>query len=131
MDSIIPADIRQFVLDRIDSIGELEALLLLRNSPDTWWEDAAVAQRLYLGTEQGRSILAKMETAELLISQGEVPNRRWRYRPQSGDLREMVDRLAYYYTKHLVPVSNLVHEKSKIRIQEFSRAFDLPETPDR
>lgn len=131
MDSIIPADIRQFVLDRIDSIGELEALLLLRNSPDTWWEDAAVAQRLYLGTEQGRSILAKMETAELLISQGEVPNRRWRYRPQSGDLREMIDRLAYYYTKHLVPMSNLVHEKSKIRIQEFSRAFDLPETPDR
>lgn len=131
MDSIIPADIRQFVLDRIDSIGELEALLLLRNSPDTWWEDAAVAQRLYLGTEQGRSILAKLEIAELLISQGEVPNRRWRYRPQSGDLREMVDRLAYYYTKHLVPVSNLVHEKSKIRIQEFSRAFDLPETPDR
>jgi hypothetical protein len=131
MDSIIPADIRQFVLDRIDSIGELEALLLLRNSPDTWWEDAAVAQRLYLGTEQGRSILAKLETAELLISQGEGPSRRWRYRPQSGDLREMVDRLAYYYTKHLVPVSNLVHEKSKIRIQEFSRAFELPETPDR
>lgn len=130
MDSIIPADIRQFVLDRIDSIGELEALLLLRNSPDTWWEDAAVAQRLYLGTEQGRSILAKLETAELLISQGEAPSR-WRYRPQSGDLREMVDRLAYYYTKHLVPVSNLVHEKSKIRIQEFSRAFELPETPDR
>lgn len=130
MDSIIPADIRQFVLDRIDSIGELEALLLLRNSPDTWWEDAAVAQRLYLGTEQGRSILAKLETAELLISQGEAPSR-WRYRPQSGDLREMVDRLAYYYTKHLVPMSNLVHEKSKIRIQEFSRAFELPETPDR
>lgn len=131
MDSIIPADIRQFVLDRIDSIGELEALLLLRNSPDTFWEDAAVAQRLYLGTEQGRSILTRLETAELLISQDEGPHRRWRYRPKSGDLREMVDRLSYYYTKHLVPMSNLVHEKVKIRIQEFSRAFELPETPDR
>ena len=131
MDSIIPADIRQFVLVRIDSIGVLEALLLLRDSPDTFWEDAAVAQRLYLGTEQGRSILSRLEAAELLISQGEGTNRHWRYRPKSGDLREMVDRLAYYYTKHLVPISNLVHEKSKIRIQEFSRAFELPETPDR
>jgi len=130
MHSIIPSDIRRFILDRIDSIGELEALLLLRNSPDTWWEDSAVAQRLYLGTEQGRSILARLETAELLISQEETATRRWRYRPQSGDLREMVDRLAYYYTKHLVPVSNLVHDKSKIRIQEFSRAFELPETED-
>lgn len=130
MNSIIPPDIRRFILDRIDSIAELEALLLLRNSPDTWWEDTAAAQRLYLGTEQGRAVLVKLEAAELLISRDEGPNRRWRYRPQSGDLREMVDRLAYYYTKHLVPVSNLVHEKSKSRLQEFSRAFDLPETRD-
>ncbi|HMU54116.1 MAG TPA: hypothetical protein PKA61_03885 [Nitrospira sp.] len=130
MNSIIPPDIRRFILDRIDSIAELEALLLLRNSPDTWWEDTAAAQRLYLGTEQGRAVLVKLEAAELLISRDEGPNRRWRYRPQSGDLREMVDRLAYYYTKHLVPVSNLVHEKSKNRLQEFSRAFDLPETKD-
>lgn len=130
MDSIIPPEIRTFILDHIDSIAELEALLLLRNTPDTWWEDAAVAQRLYLGVEQGRPVLARLESAKLLISQDQPPGRRWRYRPQSGDLREMVDRLAYYYTKHLVPVSNLVHTKSKSRLQEFSRAFDLPETPD-
>jgi len=130
MDSIIPPDIRRFVLDRIDSIAELEALLLLRNSPDTWWEDAAAAQRLYLGAEQGRAVLIRLEAAELLISQDDAPGRRWRYRPQSGDLREMVDRLAYYYTKHLVPVSNLVHDKSKSRIKEFSRAFEFPETQD-
>jgi len=130
MDSIIPPEIRQFILDHIDSIAELEALLLLRNTPDTWWEDAAVAQRLYLGVEQGRPVLARLEAAELLISQDGAPGRRWRYRPQSGDLREMVDRLAYYYTKHLVPVSNLVHAKSKSRLQEFSRAFDLLEKQD-
>jgi len=130
MDSIIPSDIRRFVLDRIDSIAELEALLLLRNSPDTWWEDSAVAQRLYLEVEQGREVLVRLEAAELLISQDGPPYGGWRYRPRSGDLREMVDRLAYYYTKHLVPVSNLVHDKSKSRIKEFSRAFDLPETQD-
>jgi hypothetical protein len=126
MDSVIPPDVKQFILDRIDSIAQLEALLLLRSTPDTWWDDASLAQRLYVDTEGGQPILNSLTTAGLLLAQETENGQRWRYRPQSGDLREMVDRLAYYYSKHLVPVSNLVHAKPKSRIQEFARAFDLP-----
>jgi hypothetical protein len=104
----------------------LEALLLLRDSPDTWWDGAAVAQRLYVTSECCQPVLGGLETAGLLLAQQTERGHQWRYRPQTGDLREMVDRLAYYYSKHLVPVSNLVHAKPKNSIQEFSRAFDLP-----
>lgn len=33
-DKFIPDDVEQFLLDRIDSVEELEALLLLRNDPE-------------------------------------------------------------------------------------------------
>jgi hypothetical protein len=53
----------------------------------------------------------------------EQPKQVYRYRPDTGDLREMVDRLAYYYSKHLVPVSNLVHAKVQMRMEQFAEAF--------
>ena len=126
MEQIIPSDIQQFILDRIDSIAQLEALLLLRESPDTWWDEDRIAERLYITVESCRPVTAGLHAAGLFLREETEKGPRYRYRPQTGDLREMVDRLAYYYSKHLVPVSNLVHSKPRSRIQEFSRAFKLP-----
>jgi hypothetical protein len=125
MEQIIPSDIQQFIQDRIDSIAQMEALLLLRESPDTWWEEARIAERLYIPVKDCRQITTGLHGAGLFIREDTEKVERYRYRPANGDMREMVDRLAYYYTQHLVPISNLVHAKSRSRIQEFSRAFKL------
>jgi hypothetical protein len=122
---IIPADVQQFILDRIDSIGQLEALLLLRESPDTWWEEARIAERLYISVEDCRPITTGLHSAGLFLSEQTEKGYRYRYCPEPGGLREMVDRLAYYYSKHLVPISGLIHAKPRSRIQEFSRAFNM------
>jgi hypothetical protein len=45
--------------------------------------------------------------------------------PASGELRELMDRLVYYYGKHLVVISNLIHSKPRTRLHEFSEAFSL------
>lgn len=123
----IPSDVKQFILDHIDSIAQLEALLLLRGSPDTWWDPETAAERLYITVESCLPVLEGLTTAGLLLRNEREDDKEkgYRYRPDTGDLREMVDRLAYYYEKHLVPVSNLVHSKPKTRIQEFSQAFKL------
>jgi hypothetical protein len=124
MEQIIPSDILQFIQDRIDSIAQMEALLLLRESPDTWWDEARIAERLYIPVKDCRPVTTGLHRAGLFMRE-DTKKGRYRYRPADGDLREMVDRLAYYYAKHLVPISNLVHAKSRSRIQEFSRAFKL------
>jgi hypothetical protein len=125
VEPIIPRDVGQFILNHIDSIAQLEAVLLLRQSPDTWWECKQVAERLYIPEKNCAPILAELCGQGLLICINEKTKPVYRYRPDSGDLREMVDRLAYYYSKHLVPVSNLVHAKARTRIEGFARAFDL------
>ena len=125
MEQIIPPDIQQFIHDRIDSIAQMEALLLLRGSPDTWWDVATIAERLYIPVENCRPVASGLHSAGLFVKEETDKVERYRYRPANGELREMVDRLAYYYAQHLVPISNLVHAKSRSRIQEFSRAFKL------
>jgi hypothetical protein len=125
VEEVIPSDIRQFILNQIDSIAQLEALLLLRGSPDTWWEAARIAERLYIHVKDCGPVTTRLHSAGLFIREETEKGERFRYRPETGDLREMVDRLAYYYSNHLVPISNLVHSKPRSRIQEFSRAFDL------
>jgi hypothetical protein len=100
----------------------MEALLLLRENPQQRWELAAVAQRLYIDDEQAGKVLARLREQELLVAD---PSRSFAYRYQPGSvvLSQMVDRVAEIYSKHLVPVTNLIHSKPKSRVQEFADAF--------
>ncbi|HEY7183024.1 MAG TPA: leucine zipper domain-containing protein [Blastocatellia bacterium] len=120
----IPNDVRRFVLESIDSIAQLEALLLLRRSPNEEWTARKVAERLYISEQETTSLLARLRAEGLLAFSNDKPPL-CRYRPDSDDLALIVDRLAETYSKHLVPVTNLVHSKPRVRVREFADAFNL------
>jgi len=123
-DKIIPEDIEQFIVEKIDSVAEMEALLLLRSKPEASWSIASLAKRLYIAEEQTAIVLDHLCREGLLtISSNEQPS--YRYQPMSLELQNSVDRVAEMYTKHLVPVSNLIHSKPRARVQEFADAFRL------
>jgi len=120
--TLIPEDVAQFIIEKIDSVAQMEALLLLRDNAERQWNAADVAKRLYIDDEQAAEILARLEEKQLLASeQGE--RLFYRYQPGSAVLRQMIDRVAEIYSKHLVPVTNLIHSKPKSRVQEFADAF--------
>jgi hypothetical protein len=121
---VIPEDVRRFLLRRIDSIAHLEALLLLRDNADTEWSVAGVAARLYLEPEEVVSLLSRLCDDGLAVStEGTDPQ--YRYRPSSAEFSAIVDRVAQEYAKHLVPITKLIHEKPRLRVQEFADAFKL------
>ena len=47
----------------------------------------------------------------------------YRYQPVSAELDQIMGRVAEFYAKHLVPITNLIHSKPKPRVQEFAEAF--------
>jgi hypothetical protein len=55
----------------------------------------------------------------------------YRYQPDSPKLAEMVDRLAEFYSKYLVPVTNLIHSKPQTKVQQFAAAFKLRKRQDK
>jgi len=119
---LIPDDIAQFILKKIDSVAQMEALLLLRANSDQEWDAAAVAKRLYIEEPQASMTLARLLEGKLLIASADEP-RRYRYQPSAPELRPLVDRVAEIYSKQLVPVTNLIHSRPQTRVQEFADAF--------
>jgi hypothetical protein len=49
-DDVIPGDLRDFILRHIDSVAQLEALLLLRANPNEDWDVKETATRVLQGT---------------------------------------------------------------------------------
>lgn len=120
----IPEDVKKFILFKIDSIAQMEALLLLRENAQEKWDTATVARRLYISEQETADVLAQLWSQGFLaVNSGAPPL--YQYSPTSPELGQMVDRMAEVYARHLVPVTNLIHSKPRTRIQEFADAFKL------
>lgn len=122
-EQFIPDDVAQFILDKIESVAHLEALLILRRDPEAEWNASALAARLYISEEQTGALLMGLR-AQGFVAAKNSPSL-FQYRPAAIELHQMLDRLADIYARHLVPVTNLIHSKPKPRIQEFADAFRL------
>lgn len=122
MSSVLPEDIRQFLLRYIDSVEQLEVLLLLRGSPTTSWSPEAVAQALYSNPTSVAYRLATLHRHEL-IAAAEPPSS-YRYQPTPA-LHEAVTRVAEMYKERRVAVITFIASKPMANVRAFSDAFRL------
>ena len=109
-----------FLLRHIDSVAQLEALLLFRASPERVWTAESLAARLYVPPEQAAPLLASMRGDGLI----EPVDHGFKYKGGTAEQRQVINSLADYYASHLVAVTNLIHDKPR-RIREFAKAFRL------
>jgi hypothetical protein len=108
--------------EKIDSVAQMEALMLLRANASASWKLQELAQRLYLDEPQTAVALSRLVVGGP-VSATQPPDPLFRYWPASPEVASMADRVAQVYTKHLVPVTNLIHSKPRTRVQEFADAF--------
>src|SRR5687768_10191784 len=125
-EDLIPADVCQFILQNIDSVAQLEALLLLRAERDKDWTAAQVCTRLYISEGGASSILVLLAGRGLLTSSDDPA--RYRYQPSSPEIAGLIDRIPDLYARYLVPITNFIHAKPKARVQEFADAFRIRKT---
>jgi hypothetical protein len=118
----IPDDVRRFLMEAIDSVAQLEALLLIRRHPERNWTANELAGRLYIDIRQTEGLLAALCQQGLCTADAGEP-RQYRYQPGSADTAAVVDRLAEIYAKQLVPITNIIHSKAKAKVQQFADAF--------
>lgn len=116
----IPDGVREFVFRYIDSIVELEALLLLRRESGLAWAPAAVAERLYISQDAASVVLGRLHARGLVAFDGAM----YRYECTPSDFSAQVEAVAEVYARQLIPMTNLIHSKPS-RIREFAEAFRL------
>lgn len=117
---VIPLAVQQFLLTRINSIAQLEALLLLYSDPSQAWNCSEISRQLYIDEAVCAELLQGLTRQGLVIKK----DARYSFYCDPADVESTVRMVQEHYTKHLIPVTNLIHSKPN-RIQEFANAFKI------
>lgn len=112
--------IDRFVVDKIDTVPQLEALLLIWRSRPRPVSTHEIARELYIPVELAESELSRLLHNGLIVSQSSqcyalnlVPLGR----------EDMLAGLADLYRRELVRISNLIHAKAPRAMRDFASAF--------
>lgn len=125
----IPEETQRFILLAIPSVPYLEALLLLRGTPQLSWDAAQVARRLYLHEKGAQGLLDQLHAADVVTAVGDGGGS-FCYAPHSEHMRSMIDGLAEIYSRNLIGVSNLIHSKANAKARQFADAFIFRKPPE-
>jgi hypothetical protein len=123
MNEDFPADIKQFIADHIDSVAQIELLLLLRSDPAKVWTPEDAGKALYSAADVTGLQMADLQLKRLLAP-GPTDST-YVYRPESAELARLVDKLAEMYRERRVAVITAVYTKPIDKIRSFADAFRL------
>jgi hypothetical protein len=118
----IPQHILAFVAASIDSVPQLEALLLLWENPARAWSVEELAARIYVADDKAAEIVSTLQRQHFIRAENDPP--RWRYDATSPS-GPVIAEVAAAYRTHLVPLATYIHSKASSSVREFARAFDL------
>lgn len=110
----------RFILDEIDSVPHLEALLLLWNTRPRRWSIDELARFLYIPPEQTRQIIRDLQLRDLVLCDSDACSY------NSGEERDaLIAEVDRTWRRELVRLSNMIHSKASPAVRDFARAFRL------
>jgi len=114
------AEVYRFILDRIESVPHLEALLLLwRERPRTWTAEY-MGQRLWVKPEAAKGILEDLARDQLIVAIAGGEEYGYESAPE---MDRLLDILNHTYRHEMIRISNMIHSKASSAVREFARAF--------
>ena len=120
----IPPRVLQFLAERIDTVPQLEALLLLWENPQRLWSEEELVARVYVSRPVAAAILQALQRQQLVTAEPD-PAAGYRYNPQWDPSGEVMPEVATAYRRHLVQLATFIHSRASTAVREFARAFDL------
>lgn len=121
--------VRRLIAEDIDSVEQLEILLLLFQHPERTWTAESVARELRVSALSAGERLEDLTYDGLVVrvdgSEGE-----YRYGPETPSRDEAVRGLATAYSERRVTVINLIFSKPVDKIRTFADAFRLRKKGD-
>lgn len=121
----IPADVRRLIADSIESVAQLEVLLLVRAAPDKRWTPDEVARALVTRPPAAAGFLAQLEATDLVTRDGDG----YRYTPP-GTTAGTVDRLAECYATRRPTVVGLIFDRPDDAVSSLADAFRIKRRKD-
>lgn len=114
--------IDRFLVNEIDSVPQLEALLLIWNHRPQKWSSADLARELYVAPEVAQEILRHLALHRFVV-EVEEKSGCFALRLESEETKNLLEELDKVYRRELVRISNLIHEKASRAVRDFASAF--------
>lgn len=129
MNDRIPEKVRLFIRDYIQSVEQLEILLLLYQHPDKEWTPNAVSKEIRSTPISTAKRLSDLKAARL-VDEKSGSEKVYTYRPATAELSKQIAELADTYATMRVTVIDLIFSKPVDKIRTFADAFKLREDKD-
>lgn len=127
----IPEDVRELLLEHVDTVAQLEILLLLHDSaPDRWTSDR-VAQVLGIDRHSAALRLGDLVARGFFATSTDSDPPAFWYAPATPALEAAMPRLAQTYKERRVAVISLIFSRPPDPLRHFSDAFKLRRPKDR
>ena len=117
----LPDLVKEFLVRQIDSVAELEGLLLIRADPTVAWDAPALARALYIEISMAARVIGALRERGFL-GQDEAGDFRYAALP---DLDAQLAEVAAAYRRYLIPITHIIHDKARSSTQQFADAFRL------
>lgn len=117
----MPAPVKRFIAGHIESVEQLEVLLLLRGANDKTWTADEVARALVIRRESAQHWLGDLHSRGLLLKIDEGH----RYDVPERETEQAIDQLAESYANYRVAVIGLIFSKPSARVTVFADAFRI------
>lgn len=122
----ISEELKRFIHAQINSVEQLEVLLLLKSKPHKEWNATEVSEALFIQPASAAVRLAALHSGGLLSTPNAAqPNALFRYQPSSPILDRLVGSLELAYKERKHSVITLIFSKPNENIRVFSDAFKI------
>jgi hypothetical protein len=119
--------VRQSIADHIDSVLQLEILLLLQGQPQKEFSVAEVAAELRVDVGFVNEQLSNLCARGMLAC--DDASKTYRYGPRSTEMQQAIQGLRTAYTDRRVSVISLIFAKPVDKLRSFADAFRLRKDP--
>ena len=117
----IPDAVQRLILEKLDSISQLEMLLLLHRDPERGWTADQIGTELRIDPGWAAEQLAVLESRGLVAPLGEASS--YHFRPGTPEAESAVKALATCYADRRVAIIALLYSRPIDRIRVLADAF--------
>lgn len=126
---VVRKAVDRFIIEQIDTVPQLEALLMLWNSRPKQWSVVEAAKALYVPEDVASRTLQELARRGFISPVAGTPDY-FCCEPLSAEKDNLLRAVDAIYRKELVRISTMIHAKAPAAIREFARSFRFTKDKD-
>ena len=123
MSDEFPAELTSFIAQHIESLAQLEALLMMKQDPSRRWDGGEFARALYISDDMCRGLVADLQRRGFIARDNDGGS--FHYSIGDVDRDRLLTQLGELYIERRVAVITQIYSNPMKKVQTFADAFRL------